>query len=86
MDAIYKYTLPLKFAEFALALPIGAEILSAQMQFGFACIWCRVNPGNSKQIRRFRFYGTGEDLVQGGKYIGTYQTAGGTLVWHLFEI
>ncbi len=73
--------------EVNIKMPLGAEILTVQMQNGYPCLWAVVNPKNSLVDRNFSIHGTGHPLpMRGvGNYIGTYQQAEGALVWHLFE-
>jgi len=69
-------------------MPIGAEILTVQIQRGKPCIWAICNPLSENEKRTFEIYGTGNPYPSKGQrsYIGTYQEAGGGLVWHLFEL
>lgn len=72
-----------------LELPRGAKVLTFQTKNNLPNIWCLVDPDAPKEIRRFRYAGTGhpiEDVEM--EYIGTCQSVENmiTLVWHLFEI
>lgn len=70
------------------SMPVGAEILSVQVQNGNACIWALVDPLAKQNFRTFHTYGTGHPIKNedfGLKYIGTYQLNNGDLVFHLFE-
>ncbi len=76
---------------FTLELPMGAEIISGQAVLDRFCLWAIVNPDNKTKSRRFRMAGTGHPLgplykSHEYKFISTIQLAGGTLVFHLFEI
>jgi hypothetical protein len=68
-------------------MPRGAKILCVQMQGEKPCIWALVDPKTPRSIgRRFSIYGTGHPIQGGpGKFIGTFQMNGGSLVFHLFE-
>lgn len=83
---IYKYELEIEDGQ-NISLPIGAEILDAQMQSDKLCMWCLVNPKVPTEIRNFEIFGTGHpvlsDMGTSRKYIATVQTRG--LVFHLFE-
>ena len=83
---IYKY--PVEFADVQkIYLPIGAQILSVQVQDGKPYIWACINPEVEIEPRQFRLYGTGQD-IEGElvlKFVGTFQLLGGRLVYHLFE-
>lgn len=69
-------------------MPEGAEILSLQLQNGMPTIWALVHPERRLAARWFRIYGTGHpiDMEMEGEFIGTYQLAGGALVFHVFEV
>lgn len=81
---IYKY--PLRWpSEQTVSMPVGAQILCAQMQMGVICLWAIVNPGTPTEDRNIRVYGTGIEVdLEGHSYIGTVQS--GPLVWHVFEV
>jgi len=90
MKTIYKYSIPLLAAKFDVDLPVGAMILSFQIQDKVPCIWAMIDKKATIEQRHFRIYGTGWPIEKIPKdlnlhYIGTIQTNGG-LVWHLFEI
>lgn len=75
---------------FTLDMPIGAEILTVQIQSNLnPCIWALVDPSQELETRFFEVYGTGQDIdcnISGKrKYIGTYQFYNGDLIFHLFE-
>lgn len=84
---IYKY--PLEVTDLQeLELPEGAEILTVQMQTGVPCLWALVDPTADKKCRLIRIAGTGHflnDEIE-HRYIGTFQMAGGQLVFHAFEV
>jgi hypothetical protein len=86
---IWKFTLETTDNQ-VIEMPIGAEILTVQMQGSTPCLWALVNPDVVKEQRRIEIYGTGHemryDMRVNQKYIGTYQLAGGGLVFHVFEI
>lgn len=68
-------------------MPQGAVILSAQEQRGAICVWYLCDPSQPPTTRRIRVSGTGWDLHSPpGRFIGTVQTDGGNLVWHIFEV
>ena len=88
MITIYKYEIPIT-DRFTLELPIGAKILTVQTRRGNTkgSIWAIVESKVEKETRTFRLFGTGHtfDMGENYKYINTFQTHGGCLVWHLFE-
>lgn len=70
-------------------MPRGARILSVQSQDGLTpCMWALVNPKAPLEARAFAIFGTGHlvsNEFTADKFIGTVQTMGGSLVWHVFE-
>ena len=85
MRTIYKYLLIVDASQF-LSMPTGAEILCVQTQHGEPHLWAVVDTDQPQEEREIIMRGTGHPLNgQEGRYIGTVQTHGGGLVWHLFE-
>ena len=62
------------------------EVLAVQVQGGEPYMWARHEEGDGAAPRHFSVRGTGH-LLSGdeGRYVGTFQMAGGLHVWHLFE-
>jgi hypothetical protein len=89
MLRIYKYTIRVE-GYFYLNLPVGAEILTVQVQYDKPQIWALVDPEqSSKPCRHFRVAGTDYDITEDRdslRYIGTFQLSGGAFIGHLFEI
>lgn len=91
---IWKYELSTT-DEQRLMMPRGSTILSLQVQRDIPCIWVLVNERAECRQRRIRIYGTGHPvdgtvLPMGphasGVFVGTYQLAGGALVFHAFDL
>ena len=86
-NVIWKFGLEVKDIQF-LAVPTGAKFLDAQMQNGNLQLWALCD--NSKPLiekRKIAIYGTGNPMPDNcGEYIATFQMAGGSLVFHVFEI
>ena len=83
MSVIYKYPVDLTDDQ-QISMPVGAQVLTLQMQDRKPTIWALVNPDAPKEIRRFALFGTGHPFDPSGlTYVGTFQTRG--LVFHLFE-
>lgn len=84
---IWKYQLVAESVK--IEMPIGAEILTVQIQDGIACLWALVDPNADKEERIIEVFGTGHpvpyDMGVSRKYIATFQLNGGTLVYHAFE-
>ncbi len=90
---IYKYPIKAQNAQ-KVTMPIGAEILSVQVQNNEPFLYALVNPDNQSEERFVRTYPTGGNVpVEMGlelKYIGTFilndpSHTTGTFVGHLFE-
>lgn len=82
---VHKYPI-LVVDEQIVQMPIGAEILCAQVQCGTICLWALVEPNLTKEPRRIEIVGTGHEIDEADrKYIGTVQMRDGALVWHVFE-
>lgn len=75
---IFKYEVSVE-----IEMPVGATILSVQMQGGTAQLWALVDPYAGTERRRFAVIGTGWDIPDHHVYLGTWQD--GPFVWHLFE-
>lgn len=90
MKRIWKF--PLKITDFQeIRMPLGARILCVQTQFSEPMIWAEVDVDEKAHAleteRRGIFViGTGNPMpVAATKYIGTFQTFGGNLIWHVYE-
>lgn len=72
---------------FTLDMPEGATVVRIEEQIGDPCMWALVDPAAPKHSRTFALVGTGfpcptEDQ---GRYVGTFLSMHGRLVWHVFE-
>ena len=83
MKKIFKYPLMTTDIQ-SLLIPVGAEILTVQVQGATPCIWALVNPELPEKQITVQTFGTGHHVDGEGKYIGTYQLEGGSLVFHVF--
>lgn len=84
MKTIWKYTMLGPDCDFQM--PKGAKILCIQTKDEIPQIWALVDPALNTTVRRFMTYGTGHDVPENpGEYIGTFQTLGGRLIFHVFE-
>jgi hypothetical protein len=76
-------------AVFSLSLPAGAEILSIQTKesHGDPSVWALVNPDAPVEARQIHIYGTGHLMPDEPmlRFIGTFRTEYGRLVFHAFE-
>lgn len=88
MKKIYKEVITTN--EQTINLPIGAKILTAQVQGPSLCIWYLFDEAvTEKEPRYLKIYPTGCEVdshTQNLYYIATFQWDGGALIGHLFEI
>lgn len=88
MKTIWKYQLETTDCQ-SIEMPKGAQILTAQFQGSFFCLWVLVNSLNVPEKRFIEIFGTGnpipQDIGLGRKYIATAQQPLMPLVWHVFE-
>ena len=66
-------------------MPRDAEVLNGQLQRGEPPVWALVGPEAAKERRRFRLAGAGRPIPGGVRHVGTFQTAGVSLVFHLSQ-
>ena len=84
MERIYKYPLRLVAHPQLITLPRDATVVHFAMQGDTPTFWAVVDPYSpDREARNFVIRGTGHDLDDELRYIGTTQH--GPLVWHLFE-
>lgn len=90
MSEVWKFE-PMASTTFALSMPVGAEVLTVQVQHGKPQIWAKVDPFAPVEMRRFALVGTGQRIPDDSemghrlRYVSTFQLEGGLLVFHLFE-
>ncbi len=86
MLSVWKYDIP-AVDKFELELPLGAEVLTVQMQNGFPEMWALVDPEAVKSKRTFVLVGTGHSIHEDARldFVNTFQPHEG-LVFHLFEV
>lgn len=83
-QTIYKYPFRID-DEVEIEMPVGATLLTVQIQHGQPCLWALVDPVKSEERRKILIRGTGHDAPGVGRYISTFQMQGGALVFHAFE-
>jgi hypothetical protein len=82
---IYKYSLEL-VPEQQVEMPLGASILTVQIQNDIPYLWALVDPKIHTVRRTIYIRGTGHEFdVKAFKYINTFQLLNGELIWHVFE-
>jgi hypothetical protein len=84
---IWKYPIIITDRQ-TLQMPAGAQLLTVQMQGDGPQLWAIVDESESvEEQRTVAIYGTGHPLPHDpGKYIATFQYAGGAFVGHVFEV
>lgn len=84
---VWKYELAISSDNMpvAIAMPVGAQILTTQLQADKICLWAKVNPVGDSEQRYFVTVMTGESMMPSpGLYIGTVQV--GAFVVHVYEV
>lgn len=82
---IHKVTLQLTDRQ-SVKLPVGAKILSVQVQNGEMKAWFEFDERETRELYRFIYIvGTGHlfEIEEPYKFIGTVQM--GPFVWHIYE-
>jgi len=82
MKRVFKYEFEIT-DNLVIPMPIGAQILHADIQAGHPCVWALVDPEHAREDRRFAVHGTGHPVFENEVHIATFQQ--GPFVWHLFE-
>lgn len=68
-----------------ISMPFHSKIICVQSQRDEVVLWALVDPASPLRQRWIELRGTGHDAPFNG-YIGTAQTHGGSLVWHVFDM
>ena len=87
MRAVWKYTLINN--DQALTVPNGACVVHLESGGGGVVhIWFDLDPGALPCPRHFVILGTGRDVPENAKYIGTVIEPNplASYVWHIFEV
>ena len=83
---VWKYPVPVE-DQFHIDMPEGAQVLTVQTQAGKPQIWALVDEENEPVHYGFRILGTGHKChTEVGKYVGSFQLAGGSFIFHLFQL
>lgn len=69
-------------------MPVGAQVLTVQMQHDKPRLWALVDPEAPRADRRFQVVGTGHKFnpKPSAHYLGTFQMQSGAFVFHVFEV
>ena len=85
---VHKYPLHVGKVQ-QLEVPVGAKVLSVQVQGSSLCLWALVNadPEGRKRMIRVAVLATGQEVKESIKdwdYVGTAMMMDGLFVWHVF--
>lgn len=73
-----------------MAMPVGAVILTVQVQHGRPVLWAIVDREAPFEARHFLIVGTGRNMPgwdeRPFEYVGTFQMHDGDFVGHVFEL
>jgi hypothetical protein len=70
----------------SISMPVGAEIISVQIQQGCIAVWAEVDPIAPIEKVQFMVIGTGHPIEPvPRKFIGTVQLHDGDLVLHVYK-
>jgi len=83
MKKIYKYKI--SPVNSAFKMHKNAKLLCLKMQQGTPCLWALIDTDETYELRKFVIFGTGHEVVNAGKYVGTFLTENDSLVFHVFE-
>ena len=70
----------------AISMPKGAVVLTVQVQNGRPVIWAIADPRAPQEPREFVIVGTGHEMPESWRYVGTWQQPDSWFVGHLFEV
>ncbi len=69
-----------------VSLPVGAQILTVERQYGQPCIWAIVDTEAPCERKVIYVFGLGDPMPEESlQYIGTIQTQNGNQIFHVFE-
>jgi hypothetical protein len=83
---VWKFPVEAADQRITLPMPVGADVLTFQVQGGKTFLWALVDPNAATEQREFLLLPTGgPGVADVGRYHGTVQLFGGSLVLHLFD-
>ena len=87
MTKIWKYPITPEessgYGNFEVSIPTPARVLVIRLQGTVPYMWVEIDTDRKKIPRKFRIFGTGEDIRPSMSYLGTYQIDSD--VYHVFE-
>ena len=87
LSQIWKYALEVQDTNH-IDMPMGAQVLTVQMQGDVPTVWAMVKPSRSPEMHIISMIGTGQTFnADFGRYIGTVQLHGENegVVVHVFD-
>lgn len=88
METVYKYKLSKDLTQ-TIEMPVGAQILTCQIQHGVPVLWAKVNTRMmATDFRKIVLAETGDEISHEYKeliYISTIQLFEGAYILHVFE-
>lgn len=86
MKRIFKWALAMDDFQ-SIEVPNDTEFLTVQTQYDQPQVWGICTPEAPKKSVSIRIAGTGHPINHDlGKYLGTFQMRGGSLIFHAFAL
>lgn len=83
MRTIYKYSVRPQFSNY-IRIPTGGKFLCAGYQDGWPRVWFEVDTLQEVEQRCLYAVGTGHDVRDNWKYLGSAQESCEPYVWHIY--
>lgn len=83
MKTIFKYKIKLQREPQYLVTPGVPNIIRVGDQEGEPHVWCEITPEADPHSTRLYLVGTGWDIPQNTKYLGSADCSG--FVWHIYK-
>jgi hypothetical protein len=82
---VYRYEVPVDDAVHSLALTGPVVKIEVSQNYNVVEVWALAKPGAKKRTHNLRAFGTGQEIPDDARYVGTTTRSLG-LVWHLFSL
>ena len=89
MAARMVWKVPLTDPVEVVRLPLGAwtvHVAQQDPERPWPTVWVEVDPDQPEIDVMFQVVGTGQPIATGAHHVGSVLTAGGALVWHVYEV
>lgn len=86
MRTVHKYGIQVDDSLQDIQMPKDSTILHVDQQRNDLFLWAEVRTDRKTETRTFIVHGTGHSIDHDGHYVGTVMSAGGQLVWHVYEV